>query len=213
MSSSTLFRLSGLGLLLGAILAIVAVVGHNAVRQASELADITNTPSVMFVRLLMVGALLVIMGLPGLYARLAEWAGVLGLIGFVLTFVGLLFADVVMTANYGFIMPKIAATSEGRALIETGLPDPGFMMLIFPMILIGLLLLGISIVRAKVLPRWIGLLFIASVLFIPVASAVPIIAHLFSAPIFLAFASCGYALVRDSRAQATRRLEPAQQMS
>nr|MDP9476857.1 hypothetical protein [Actinomycetota bacterium] len=128
MSSSTLFRLSGLGLLLGAILAIVAVVGHNAVRQASELADITNTPSVMFVRLLMVGALLVIMGLPGLYARLAEWAGVLGLIGFVLTFVGLLFADVVMTANYGFIMPKIAATSEGRALIETGLPDPGFMM-------------------------------------------------------------------------------------
>ncbi len=212
MSSSTLFRLSGLALLLGAILAIVAIVGHNAVRQASELADLTNPPSVMFVRLLMVGALLVIIGLPGLYARQAERAGVLGLIGFVMTFVGLLFADVVMTANYGFIMPKIAATSEGRALIETGLPDPGFMMLIFPMILIGLLLLGISIVRAKVLPRWIGLLFIAGVLFIPVASAVPVISHLFSVPIFLAFASCGYTLARGT-AQVARRHEPAQQVS
>ncbi len=212
MSSSMLFRLSGLALILGAILAIIAVVGHNAVRQASELADLTNPPSVMFVRLLMVGALLVILGLPGLYARQAERAGVLGLIGFVLTFVGLLFADVVMTALYGFIAPKIAATSEGRALIEAGLPAPGFMMLVFPMILIGLLLLGISILRANVLPRWIGLLFIAAVLFIPLASAVPVIAHLFSVPIFLAFASCGYALVRD-RAQAARRLEPAQQTS
>ncbi len=212
MSSRTLFRLSGLALLLGAILAIVAVVGHNAVRQASELADLTNPPSVMFVRLLMVGALLVIVGLPGLYARQAERAGVLGLIGFVMTFVGLLFADVVMTANFAFIMPKIAATSEGRALIESGLPDPGFMMLIFPMILIGLLLLGISIMRAKVLPRWIGLLFIAGVLFIPVASAVPVISHLFSVPIFLAFASCGYTLTRDT-APVARRHEPAQQVS
>ncbi|MDP9477293.1 MAG: hypothetical protein M3R38_16700 [Actinomycetota bacterium] len=212
MSSPTLFRLSGLALLLGAILAIVAIVGHNAVRQASEFADITNSPSVTFVRLLMVGALLVIIGLPGLYARQAERAGVLGLLGFVMTFVGLLFADVVMTANYGFIMPKIAATSEGRALIESGLPDPGFMMLVFPMILIGLLLLGIGIVRAKVLPRWMGLLFVAGVLFIPVASAVPLIAHLFSAPIFLAFASCGYALVRDTP-QVAWRHEPAQQVS
>jgi uncharacterized membrane protein len=198
------------------MLAIVALVGHNAVRQASEIADLTNPPSVMFVRLLMVGALLVIVGMPGLYARQAERAGVLGLIGFVLTFVGLLFADVVMTANFGFIMPKVAATTEGRALVEAGIPDPGFMMLVFPMVLIGLLLLGVSIVRAKVLPRWIGLLFIAGVLFIPVASAVPVIAHLFShlfsVPIFLAFASCGYALVRE-RTQATRRLESTPQVS
>jgi uncharacterized membrane protein len=202
-----LFRLSGLALLLGAILAIVAVVGHNAVRQASELAELTNPSSVMFVRLLMAGALLVIIGMPGLYARQAERAGVLGLIGFVLTFVGLLFADVVMTANWGFIMPKVAATPEGRALIEAGLPAPGFMMLVFPMVLVGLLLLGISIVRAKVLPRWIGWLFIAGVLFIPVTFAVPAISHLFSVPIFLAFAACGYALVRG-QGKAARYAEP-----
>lgn len=212
MSSSRLFRLSGLALLLGAILAIVAVVGHNAVRQASELAELTNPPSVMFVRLLMAGALLVIIGMPGLYARQAERAGVLGLIGFVLTFVGLLFVDVVMTANWGFIMPEIAATPEGRALIEAGLPAPWFMMLVLPTVVIGLLLLGISTVRAKVLPRWIGWLFIAGVLFMPVSFAVPVISHLFPVPIFLAFASCGYALVRD-RAQVARRHEPAQQMS
>lgn len=210
MSSSMLFRLSGLALLLGAILAIVAIVGHNAVRQASELADLMNPPSVMFIKLLTVGALLVIIGMPGLYARQAERAGVLGLIGFILTFVGLLFADVVMTTSYGFLLAEIAAMPEGRALIEAGLPAPALMMVVFPMILIGLLLLGISIVRAKVLPRWIGWLFIAGVLFIPVASAVPVIEHLFSAPIFLAFAACGYALVRD-QGKAVRHAEPALQ--
>lgn len=193
MSSTTLYRLSGLALLLGGGLGTLAIVGSAMVQEESVLADVTDPLSIAFVKLLMVAALLALIGLPGFYARQAGRAGILGLIGFVMTFFGLMFADVVSTAEYAFVMPEAAATQEGRALITAGWPDSVPVMAALPTVLIGALLFGISIVRAKVLPRWVGWVFIS---IIPIGIPLGFI-HLGPLPIFLGFAAGGYALVRS----------------
>ncbi len=103
---------------------VVAIVGDAALGDLSDLEAATNSLSGTFVGLLMGAGLLVILGLPGLYARQAERAGVLGLISFVTTFVGLLFSDVIATEKYAFLFPKLAASPEGRALLNPSLPNP-----------------------------------------------------------------------------------------
>ncbi len=89
MSSSTLFRLSGGILIVGSLFAIAGFLLHpGGNNPANYLSPIWFSANL----LIMVGALLVSLGLPGMYARQAEHAGKLGLIGFTLTFiVGLLF--------------------------------------------------------------------------------------------------------------------------
>lgn len=203
MSSTTLYRLSGLSLLSGGVLGTLAIIGSARVQEESVLADVTDPLSIAFVKLLMIAALLALIGLPGLYARQAERAGVLGLIGFVMTFFGLMFADVVSTAEYAFVMPEAAATQEGRTLLTAGWPDSVPVLAALPTVLIGALLFGISIVRANVLPRWVGWVFIS---IIPIGIPLGFV-HLGPLPIFLGFAAGGYALVRGG-VGAARSVEP-----
>ena len=203
MSSTTLYRLSGVALLSGGGLGTLAIVGSAMVQEESVLADVTDPLSIAFVKLLMVAAMLALIGLPGFYARQAGRAGILGLIGFVMTFFGLMFADVVSTAEYAFVMPEVAATQEGQALITAGWPGSLPVMASLPVTLSGVLLFGIGIVRANVLPRWIGWVFIS---IIPIGIPLGFV-HLGPLPIFLGFAAGGYALVR-SLASTARTTEP-----
>jgi hypothetical protein len=114
--------------------------------------------------ILFVSWLFALLGLPGFYARQAQRAGVLGLIGFVLT---------MFAATYHFFLllyeayatTLLAQDPATQALIGDGplahgagaLGPFGFLsILAFP-------LLGIATVRSGVLPRWSGWLQIASV--------------------------------------------------
>jgi len=92
--------------------------------------------------------------LPGLYARLREKVGILGLIAFVLTFLGLIMGDVMGVAISAFALPSLTTSAAGRAVLHANLPDLGIVgMLGGIFTLLGVLLLGIVLVRTRALPR------------------------------------------------------------
>jgi hypothetical protein len=108
-----------------------------------------------------VAVVLIQLGLVGLYARQADRIGWLGLIGFVLAFIGTAFvgAIVFMVAA---LLPLIAATSP--AVINQATTPPVFAVLILVLGYgLGYILFGVATMRAGVLPRWSGLLLIIGV--------------------------------------------------
>ena len=101
--------------------------------------------------------LLVLLGLPGLYAAVRGPLGRLGLVGFVVAFAGTYL--IAVTGNFGFLAPVLARESPAvlDAITEyspvvgiNGVPALAFM--------IGYGLFGIAMTRARALPRPAGLL-------------------------------------------------------
>jgi hypothetical protein len=150
----------------------------------------------------------------GLYARQAEKAGWLGLIGFLLF-------SIWMTLVSGFSMfeafflPKLAVTSP--AFVESflgmfsGAPgevDLGILPTLWnisgPMYILGPLLFGIATFRARILPRWAGALLALNVVFVPLGAVVPVeYQPMIMVPVGLAVAWLGYALVSERREEAS----------
>lgn len=170
MSSRTLYRLSGISLLIGSLLLIIGdipgfFIGND---QASTIFTISSLAR-------LIGAMLIASGLPCMYARFAERSGVLGLVGFTCTFFFIL-VGMATEAILTFIFPFLAA----HGLLSGGPPPLGLLIFFSVGDLLGLLggiLLGIAVLRAAVLPRWAGaflivggiLFSIGSVLRLPIA--------------------------------------------
>ncbi len=110
MSNSTLFRLSGISLLLGGLLGAVAVALH-----PSNMIDPANMPVHLA---LYTAVMLTALGLPALYARQAERAGVLGLIGTVVFFFGLVFADPIHSVLEFTVAPMNAIVPSWNMLVR-----------------------------------------------------------------------------------------------
>ena len=119
---------------------------------------------------LAVSYMLFVFGLIGVHLKQAEKAGWLGSTGFVLSF----FSIIILTAQLivsAWILPALAAQA-GMPKTAAGLLDPSGSLAAFSTVVylvyiptvIGLILLGISIMRAGVLPRWAGLLLIIGTL-------------------------------------------------
>jgi hypothetical protein len=116
--------------------------------------------------ILTISYMLFVFGLVGVYLALAEKAGRLGSIGFVLTFFStlMLLAQVIVST---WILPVIAqqpnAPKTAFEMLDPAGPLAAFSSVIFAVYVpavIGLFLLGVAIMRAGVLPRWAGLLLI-----------------------------------------------------
>ncbi len=205
MSSTTLFRLSGLALLIALPLQVLGFVLHPPSEQVADVLQPAYGPAHL---ILFVSWMFALLGLTGFYARQAERAGVLGLIGFAAT---------VFAAAYHFYLllyeayatVALARDPATQALVGDGplahgagaLGPLGFaVVLAFP-------LFGIATVRAAVLPRLSGWLQIISVpalflgaLIVPPDAPAPF-GTMAAAPIawmyyllFLGYAMGGYAL-------------------
>jgi hypothetical protein len=161
MSSKTLFRLSGLALLIALPLQVIGFVLHPPSEQVADVLEPLYGPAHL---ILFVSWIFALLGLTGLYARQAHRAGILGLIGF---------ATTVFAAAYHFYLllyeayatVALAGNPATQALVGNGplahgagaLGPLGFAsVLAFP-------LFGIATVRAGVLPRPAGWLQILSV--------------------------------------------------
>jgi hypothetical protein len=154
---SSLFRLSGLALVLAATMLAVAELLAFAIfaQQGADydLQQIARTSAFFYQSLLtlLAGALL-LGGMVGLYVRQSEAAGRLGLIGFLLAFFGTTLVEGDFYANT-FVTPLVAQAAP------TFLDNPlsGFLQvwLPFDFILLALswLLLAAATVRAGVYPR------------------------------------------------------------
>jgi hypothetical protein len=172
MSFTQLFRLSGMVLLLGAMVSVVAGV-MTLFLDISLSALPTTIQSPLwstFWSVAFVGIVLVLLGLPALYLRQAGGrGGVLGLIGVFLVALGS-FLGMATTAYFVSILPLLAAKAPNliNAGYETSLAVFGIGATALG--LIGPLLLGIAVIRAKVFPALVGLLLMVSAVLSPVTT-------------------------------------------
>src|SRR5512137_676517 len=119
---------------------------------------------------LAISYMLFVFGLIGVHLKQAEKASWLGSTGFVLSF----FSLIILTAQLivsTWILPILAAQPDmpktAAALLDPSGPLAAFSTVVYVVYIptvIGLILLGIAIMRAGVLPRWAGLLLIIGTL-------------------------------------------------
>ncbi len=160
MSSATLYRASGLALLLGALLGIIGTILNTFLFPGrGNPTQYTSALYVSVTLLSFIGSLLLVLGLPGMCVRQATRAGWLGLIGFVLTIVGgILFTSL---SGVTFLVLPWLAVNAPQLAAGNGPPAIFVYVLVASLLFaVGGVLLGIATMRAEVLPRWAGLLIL-----------------------------------------------------
>ncbi|GAC1634664.1 MAG: hypothetical protein NVS4B11_36660 [Ktedonobacteraceae bacterium] len=169
MSSKTLYRLSGFALLFGSLLVVLFAIMQFLVFDGGTSDRYTSPLWQPILLLIVLGLLLIVAGLPGMYARQAERAAWLGLVGCALTgFAVLLFGA--LSALYALVIPLLDTHTQ---LLLTGYSNltanggriPPLLALQFVAVLllsVGTFLLGLATTRAGVLPHVAGVAFIVA---------------------------------------------------
>jgi len=202
-----LYRLSGGTLIAASLLSIVnSILSHvlypspnTTPQQAMSL------PWLLVTLVIVIGLLLFVIGLPGMYLRQAERAGVLGLVGFILVFFGSLLSGAFFTLQVT-VFPLLAQVAP-KLLEGEILPGGMFLLLlVFSLLdMIGAILLGIATMRAHVFPRLAGVLLIIAgigmllAFFSPIPLILAIIETISSIAFDAAFLWCGYVLLAGGR--------------
>jgi hypothetical protein len=161
MFSARLTRWSGLALMLAGLLIAIPTLFHPSDADPRAFQSAAWTP---VHALLIVGAILSLFGLIGLYRVQAERTGALGLAGFILGLSGTALVVAALVAD-AFVIPVLAADPAGMALLDPAGPlFGGALGLIFLLMgvtfALGSILLGFTTARAGVLPRWAGALIL-----------------------------------------------------
>jgi hypothetical protein len=205
-TTSSLIRWAGLA----AMVAGIIYAGIQPIHPPDVLASVNTTAWGIVTPVKTVMALLVLIGITGLYARQVKETGWLGLAGFLLF--GLSWAlNLAFIFAEAFIMPPLASAApqfvEGFFGIVNGHPiemNLGFLPAIYALVgiayLLGGLLFGIATFRAGILPRWAGGLLAVTALLTPLAAMLPHAIQRFAAvPVGIALAGLGYALWSERR--------------
>jgi hypothetical protein len=153
-----------------------------------------------------IGVILTLLGLVGIYTRQVRETGRTGLLGFLALFTGTALLGGLLFFE-GYVVPAIAATTpslhEDMLFNVPALLAPAIVLSIFN--LLGFLLFGIAIVRANVLPRVAGLLFIiGGILYSPGPNQLPwIVFTIGTTVVGIAQIWLGYTLLADKSAVGT----------
>ena len=153
MSSSDLIRWAGLAAILAGVLLVVADLLNLAIGfDEDEPFSATATTGIYAFQSWanLLAAVLLLIGLVGLYARQSEAAGLLGLAGFLVAFLGTALVTGLLWASL-FIVPTLAVEVPAF-LDQVEGPPPGF-FLSFITFAVGWLLFGIATLLARVYPR------------------------------------------------------------
>lgn len=170
MSSVSLYRCCGIILILGVVIKLVSTIfpfllSVNIETSSTDLQDplFATYYSLTFIAfsLTIIAFSLTIIALPAMYLRQSARWGKLGLTGLLFYIFGTLL-DIALIATFTTVMPLLS--KDAPALIDEILNS---YFAIFPLgsfllCLIGAILFGIAIIRAKVFPVYVGVLFMAS---------------------------------------------------
>jgi hypothetical protein len=209
-TASNLIRWAGLS----AMAAGIIFAAIQPIHPPDVLASVNTSAWVIITSLKTAMCLFGLFGIAGLYARQVEETGWLGLAGYLLLTI---FYAVQMC--YAFTEPLILPllTSVAPTFVESvmgmasgagGPMDLGAFATIYSLLslvyLLGLLLFGIALFRARILPRWAaGLLACSGPLAIILVALLPHqLERLAAMPMGLALAWLGYALWSERREQA-----------
>lgn len=208
MTPSSLFRLSGLALVLAAALFVVAeVISLSLLATQGEtydLIELAQTDAFFFQSLLtLLAGSLLLGGLVGLYLRQSEAAGRLGLVGFVLAFFGTTLVLGDFFANT-FVTPIVAR--EAPAFLDNPLSGVLQVWLPFSFVLLAIswLLLAFATLRVRAFPRGASWLLLTGTFL----ALIPI--PLANLPFYAAVAWVGLHLlsVREEAPRGRRRSKP-----
>jgi hypothetical protein len=171
MTSSRLFRISGLGLLVGAVAFVVHVVLRSLITAGVDPSTFARQSLWVPINALgVMGAALVLLGLPAMYARVAGPTGLLGLVGVVLIAVAWMFFGVFLSLYSVLVLPWLA--DKAPSLVGGPAPLPAGFVIAFIAGLVawfvGTVLLAIPFLRGRAQPRWVGYLLPASALWVVV---------------------------------------------
>ena len=165
MSRSELYRLSGLSVLVGTALALLTFV-YSAFVFVGDFSATHGKPGFVIVNLLQwLAVALVLLGLPMLYASIADRAGLPGLIGTALIFLTGLMFGIFFPMLSALIVPYLA---DKAPQVFKGSGPPGFL----PYFVVGTItsvvgpvLLAIPFLGDNLQPRWLGYTLVGSALF------------------------------------------------
>jgi hypothetical protein len=192
MSSSTVYRLSGVSLLIGGGLAAIGVVGQGF------FPDLFSPMWPLVSSLIYIGLLFVLLGLPAVYTRQMKRAGKLGLIGFILFFL----ACVQFGGSSGvFDIVALPWLTQANAFNNVPLSFILFFLIVKLLLLVGSLVFGLATLRTGALPKGsVILLIVGSVLFIlgGKVHVIPYLDYLGETLFFLSFVWFGSALLSQT---------------
>jgi hypothetical protein len=155
-SLAALLRWSGLALVAGGLLLVVATALHPSRETPATILQ-AEVRLVAAHVLFTVASLLVLLGLPGFYGAESVRMGRLGLVGFLLAFLGTTL--IAVSGNFGFIAPVLAAESpETIDAINVYLPVVALNTVAFGGFVVGFVLFGMAMAKTATLPRAAGLL-------------------------------------------------------
>jgi hypothetical protein len=166
MTSRQLYRSSGLTLVMGAIAFSLHIVVRSVIAAGGDPAAYAQQAPWLAVSALgLVGAALVLLGLPALYARMAAAAGRTGLAGTVLIALAWLFFGWFLSLYALLLQPWLA--EQAPELVAATAPLPTGFLVTF-----AAALLAIPFLRGHVRPRWVGYVLIAAGLWMAVGNLV-----------------------------------------
>jgi hypothetical protein len=155
-SLAALRRWSGLALVAGGLLLAVASVLHPS-RETTATILQAEVRLVAAHALFTLSYLLVLLGLPGLYGAESVRMGRLGLVGFLVAFMGTTL--VAVSGNFGFLAPVLAARSPATIdAINSYPPEVALDAVAFGGFVVGFILFGMAMAKTATLPRFSGLL-------------------------------------------------------
>ena len=165
MQSSNLIRWAGLAAVLSGVSSVIGDL-LSLVVDLESAESAATTPYMLVFLLYLLGTVLLLLGLVGLYSSQSEPAGFLGLLGFLVAFLGTALVSGALWFEL-FITPSLAVEAPELAEAELGLA--GF-AISFLLVVVGWVLFGVATLRARVYPRLAAALLIVGA----VASLVPI---------------------------------------
>ena len=218
MSRNLLYVLGGLALVGSALISLAGGVLHPVIGGHAHSAAALTAPLTPAAQLLIyTGALLLMAGLPVALMWLAPNLNPVGVVGFVLYFLGNSLSAQSHLVVEGFVAPEIARRSPGLIPPDDAILDIAAFRLLQTVgglvLLAGLLLMGIGLltVRGGVLPRWTGVPAVtgALLLLVPVIPQAPVLTGLVvELPRGLTVAVVGIAMIRAHRAASADRPLP-----
>ena len=166
MAPATLLRFSGLTLVIGAAMALIGNTATSLLFPDNSNPTYAINPLYVPLNLLAtIGTILVLLGLPALYAHRARELGVIGLAGTVLiALTGMMFG--VFFGLFSVLFAPYLATQAPQLMTGDGPPA------LFPFFILGTLaqvcgsvLFALPMLRGRMLPRWPGYALVISALF------------------------------------------------
>ena len=209
-TASKLIRWSGLSAMVaGTIFAVI-----QPIHPPDVLASVTTSAFIIITSFKTVMCIFGLFGIAGLYARQVEKTGWLGLAGYLMLTIFyavqmcFAFAEPTLLPLLAPVAPTFVESVMGMSSGAGGPINLGAFAVIFHSIsvlyLLGLLLFGIAIFRARILSRWAAVLLALSGPLAIIMSLLPHqIARLAAMPMGIALIWLGYSLFSERRAPAS----------